>query len=104
MHLVPSGAALPQADRTGNIASLLEDCVQDTRDTIAWSKFLCRFTPKLKFFIRGTLRQSGAQPEIEQEKDLLQSTIVRLVENDCAVLRRFSGSTEEELNAYLAVI
>jgi len=104
MQLVPSGAAQPQAERTGNIASLLEDCVQNTRDTTAWSKFLGRFTPKLKFFIRGTLRQSGAQAETEQEKDLLQSTIVRLVENDCAVLRRFSGNSEEELNAYLAVV
>ena len=43
-------------------------------------------------------------PQTSQEADLFQSTILKLVENRCAVLRRFSGKAEDELMAYLAVI
>jgi RNA polymerase sigma factor (sigma-70 family) len=39
-----------------------------------------------------------------QETDLLQNTILRLVSNNCAAMKRFSGSTESDLMAYLAVI
>jgi RNA polymerase sigma factor (sigma-70 family) len=39
-----------------------------------------------------------------QENDLFQSTIVRLVEQDCAAMKRFSGRSEDEWLAYLAVI
>ena len=67
----------------------------------------------MKQFIRGMLRQSygfsaGAENAFIignlQESDLFQNVIVRLVENDCAAMKRFSGSAEEELLAYLAVI
>ena len=36
--------------------------------------------------------------------DLIQATILRLVENDCTLLRRFRGEHEDDLLAYLAVI
>jgi RNA polymerase sigma factor (sigma-70 family) len=39
-----------------------------------------------------------------QESDLFQNAIIRLVENDCAAMKRFSGQLENELLAYLAVI
>ena len=39
-----------------------------------------------------------------QESDLFQNIIVRLVENDCAAMKRFSGTSEDALLAYLAVI
>jgi RNA polymerase sigma factor (sigma-70 family) len=39
-----------------------------------------------------------------QESDLFQNAIIRLVENHCAAMRRFTGQSENELLAYLAVI
>jgi RNA polymerase sigma factor (sigma-70 family) len=88
-------------------------CAADREDTAVWSEFLRRYACKIKYFIRGTLRRisgSALDPGVTtvrcsvQESDLLQNTILRLVENDCAAMKRFSGTTEGELLAYLAVI
>lgn len=103
-------ADLRQLDSTA-LSSL---CANDPENSDLWSEFLRRFTPKIRFFIRGTLRQSmsgiahvsdsAVYLEAAQEIDLFQNTILRLVENNCAALRRFSGTTEAELLAYFAVI
>ncbi len=91
---------------------LLFSCAENRDDTELWSEFLRRFAPKIKIFIRGTIRQEGNRscsgtaglPDEVQGSDLFQNTIVRLIENDCAAIKRFSGDTESELLAYLAVI
>lgn len=88
-------------------------CAADRGNAAAWTDFLRRYAGKIKHFIRGTLwRTVGASPDPDnstgpdgiQESDLLQDTIMRLVENDCAAMKRFSGTAEDELLAYLAVI
>jgi RNA polymerase sigma factor (sigma-70 family) len=88
-------------------------CASNRENSEAWSEFLYRYSSKLKFFIRGTIRQilgSSGDPNNSivtvsmQESDLYQNTILRLVENNCAAMKRFSGKTEDELLAYLAVI
>jgi len=88
-------------------------CAADREDSAVWSEFLRRYAVKIKYFIRGMLRRtfgSALDPGAAtvhssmQESDLLQNTILRLVENDCAAMKRFSGTTEGELLAYLAVI
>ncbi len=89
-------------------------CAKDREDSALWSEFLRRTSQKIRQFIRGTLRQSAegtassswaAALSCElQESDLFQSTIMRLVENDCAAMKRFSGQSDEEVLAYLAVI
>jgi len=94
--------------------SLAALCADRQEDSEMWTEFLRRFTPKIKSFIRATLRQSlgasahfvnpTASLNMGHEADLLQDTIVRLVQNSCAALKRFSGTTESELLAYLAVI
>ncbi len=91
---------------------LIALCASDTQSAAHWSEFVRRFGPKLRLFIRGTLWQSaggaGAQASLfvggVQENDLFQNTIIRLVENDCAALKRFSGKSEADFLAYLAVI
>ncbi len=95
-------------------ATLFSLCMKNREDSTLWSEFLRRTAPKIRQFIRGTLRQSmewmaslswaAALSGDLQESDLFQSTIVRLVENDCAAMKRFSGQSDEELLAYLAVI
>lgn len=92
---------------------LFQICASNRENSEAWSEFLRRYTSKLKFFIRGTLHQvlgHSANPDFSittggiQEGDLFQNAILRLVENDCAAMKRFSGISENELLAYLAVI
>jgi RNA polymerase sigma factor (sigma-70 family) len=92
---------------------LFQLCAAERENSSAWSEFLRRYTAKLKFFIHGTLRlifgYSAYQNESAtsggiQESDLFQNMIIRLVENDCAAMKRFSGKSENELLAYLAVI
>jgi RNA polymerase sigma factor (sigma-70 family) len=95
-------------------AELVCLCAEDRDNSALWSEFLRRFTTKIKCFIRGTLRQSfngnpssadlQVLPGAIQESDLFQNVIVRLVENDCAALKRFTGTTEADLLAYFAVI
>jgi RNA polymerase sigma factor (sigma-70 family) len=94
--------------------SLTSLCAAKPDNSELWTEFLRRFTPKIKIFIRGILRQStgagvnfadrGVSFSTSHESDLLQNTIVRLVQNGCAALKRFSGTKESELLAYLAVI
>ena len=88
-------------------------CACNREDSDAWSEFLRRYTVKLKHFIHGTLRQTSESASHQkgpimsgriQEGDLLQNVIVRLIENDCATMKRFSGTSENDLLAYLAVI
>jgi len=93
--------------------SLFRVCANNRDDSSAWSEFLRRYTAKMKHFIRGALKQTGGlgrHPQNPvasgglQERDLFQNVIVRLVENDCAAMKRFSGESEKDLLAYLAVI
>jgi RNA polymerase sigma factor (sigma-70 family) len=91
---------------------LFHRCASDRDDSEAWSELLRRYAAKIKYFIRGTLLRDQGSADCGysttradvQENDLFQNTILRLVENDCAVMKRFSGSQEQELLAYLAVI
>lgn len=93
-------------------AELVSACTRDMGDSVLWKEFLCRYGCKIKQFIRGTWRLSISRtsPFAEarlggvQENDLFQNTILRLVEQDCAAMKRFSGRTEDEWLAYLAVI
>jgi RNA polymerase sigma factor (sigma-70 family) len=85
-------------------------CAADRENSDAWSEFLRRYAIKIKYFIRGAMRQTkpGTQRPMDlatyQENDLFQNVLVRLVEHDCAAMKRFSGTSENALSAYLAVI
>jgi RNA polymerase sigma factor (sigma-70 family) len=92
---------------------LFQICAADRENSNAWSEFLRRYTNKIKYFIQGTLRQVLGYTALQnnstatgciQESDLFQNAIVRLVENDCAAMKRFSGKSENDLLCYLAVI
>ncbi len=88
-------------------------CADNRNNSDAWIEFLHRFAVKLKHFIHGTLQQAlkhtlshsvtAGSPGI-QESDLFQSVVVRLIEKNCAAMKRFSGASENDLLAYLAVI
>jgi len=89
-------------------------CAHDRRDSAGWTEFLRRYGPRIKQFIRGTLGAAGGDPRYAvraaaamggmQEDDLFQTIILRLVLGDCAAMKNFSGTTEDEWVAYLAVV
>src|SRR6266508_1145922 len=80
--------------RAMGAAELFARCAQNTDDSALWSEFLRQSLPAgCSLALGGT-----------HENDLFQSTVVRQVENGCALMKRFSGSSEDELVVYLAVI
>ena len=99
--------------RSIDTIELLWRCTADREKEATWSEFLRRIVPRLERIIGRTLRQSAGNPAVTQgstypgmfqQSDMVQQVILRLVAGDCALLRRFSGSTEDDLIAYLAVI
>jgi RNA polymerase sigma factor (sigma-70 family) len=93
---------------------LLRTCVRDKQDQAAWSEFMRRVLPKVKSIVRAALgrilhfscfavsrflAESG-----EEAEDLVQDVILRIVKNNCRLLSRFSGSTEDQFFVYLAVV
>ncbi len=103
----------PSGDPAGmHWAHLVSACAHDRTNAVLWTEFLRRYAPKIELFIRGTWRVSimNSSPFADgalggtQASDLLQSTVLRLVEHDCAAMKRFSGDSEDEWLAYLAVI
>lgn len=91
---------------------LISACAADPSDKVLWHEFLRRYSSIIKKFISrvcfsrspyaGILTLASAQTL--QPSDLFQSVLLRLLENGCAAMKRFSGSTEEEWLAYVAVI
>jgi DNA-directed RNA polymerase specialized sigma24 family protein len=93
-------------------AELISACAQNRQNIDLWAEFLRRYGGKIKQFINGTCRRARtvdfssfhrASWGLEMS-DLLQSTIVRLIEHDCALMKKFRGTSEDEWLAYLAVI
>jgi RNA polymerase sigma factor (sigma-70 family) len=114
-NMISGQSALPLREQLHLLhpVTLFRLCASGRENSDAWAEFLYRYSSKLKYFIRGTLRQilgsSGVMNNSTasvsmQESDLFQNTILRLVENNCVAMKRFSGKTEDELLAYLAVI
>jgi RNA polymerase sigma factor (sigma-70 family) len=95
------------------LEELLSACARNRDNFALWTEFLSRYGRRIRQFIKGTLcltlnnTTAGEQVEVlggMQAGDLFQSVILRLVENDCAALGKFSGRMEYEWLAYLAVI
>src|SRR5881628_1747046 len=102
MSMNLSGDGLPGGGLQGvEPLELWSRCARDTTNAALWTEFLRRFTPKISLFIKTTLRQSLPSSSFNsnastisggaQESDLVQMTITRLVQNDCAAMKRFSG-------------
>ena len=92
---------------------LLSACARDRENFLLWTEFLRRYGPSMRTYIKGAVRQvmgrfSAANYETIlggiQCSDLFQNAIMRLVEDDCAAMKRFSGNSENEWLAYVAVI
>jgi RNA polymerase sigma factor (sigma-70 family) len=90
---------------------LISACAQDTENSALWTEFLIRYSSFIKRFISKTwilwqVRSCRSAHEVfggEEQSDLFQAVIVRLVENRCALMKRFVG-TEDDWLAYVATI
>jgi len=92
-----------------NWAELISACARDRGNYDLWAAFLARYGLKIKQFVQGAWQLSLPEDAAVvlgelHPPDLFQTTIMRLVENDCAAMKRFSGTTEDQWLAYLAVI
>ena len=90
-------------------AELISACARDKGNSGLWAEFLARYGLKIKQFVQGALQLSlpeDAETVLKELRppDLFQTTLIRLVEKDCAAMKRFSGETENHWLAYLAVI
>ena len=92
---------------------LLSACARDKENSFLWAEFLRRYGPGIRGFVHGILRQMAGACFASnladilgglQSSDLFQNVIMRLVENDCALIKRFSGNSEGGWLAYLAVL
>lgn len=91
---------------------LLSACARSRSDDALWREFLGRYASWIMRFITKARAvwssETGASPEwlpgAVDRSDLLQSVMVRLVENRCAALKAFSGDTEAEWLSYVAAI
>ncbi len=106
MSLMPSTECVSRQDlASADVQKLLFLCAHDSDNPIVWSAFLDRYSAKIKIFIRRTLRQNNSGfADGLQESDFFQNVVVKLVSNDFVVIKRFTGRSEEEFFAYLAVI
>ena len=97
-----------ELDRMG-WAELISACARDRGNSDSWAEFLVRYGLKIKQFVHGAWQLSLPEDAAAvlgelHTPDLFQNTIMRLVERDCAAMKRFSGTTEDQWLAYLAVI
>jgi RNA polymerase sigma factor (sigma-70 family) len=114
MRFMPPGNVAGGPVRDVSAMELFALCAEDTNNASAWSDFLARYASKIRFFIISSLRHASSSPHPGSGRDaassgmevtdLFQSTILRLVQNDCAAMKRFSGKCDDDLLAYLAVI
>ncbi len=102
-----------ETSRPSDTVNLMWLCVENRENAVAWSEFLRRILPKLQYFARGSCygfqgnTSSSRARTLSitlQESDLVQMVIVRLIEGNCLLLRRFLGKTDDELFIYLAII
>lgn len=93
---------------------LLRWCAEDPNDSAAWHEFLRRYQSAIRLFVLRASRSkvasnySGLSQEPasrrEDEDDLVQNVFLKLISNDCVLLKRFKGETEDSVYRYLSVI
>lgn len=93
------------------VAELLSLCVAKPTDDNAWLEFLKRYDSVVRSSVFSTFhRRAKQETERRQQfpesvaEDLVQDVYKRLVEDDCRALKQFSGSSENSICAYLAMI
>jgi len=89
--------------------SLIKTCAESLENQKAWLEFLERFDRHIKLSVLRAYRFlsiSHLKREIIKEdiRDLVQEVYLRLVKNDCRVLKNFKPKYDKAFYAYLSII
>ena len=87
-------------------SEFLRYCAEHRDDHVCWNEFVSRFQAVLARSVSCAYRRftHGGYPPSWQTAELVQEVYLRLIKDDCALLRRFRGVTERSAKAYLAQI
>jgi RNA polymerase sigma factor (sigma-70 family) len=87
-------------------SDFLRYCAEHREDYVCWNEFVSRFQSVIARSVSCAYRRftHGGYPPSWQTAELVQEVYLRLIKDDCALLRRFRGITERAAKAYLAQI
>jgi DNA-directed RNA polymerase specialized sigma subunit, sigma24 homolog len=84
----------------------LQHCADNRQDQVCWEEFIARFHTVIARSVACSYRRftHGSYPPAWLISELVQEVYLRLIKDDCALLRRFRGICEQSARAYLAQI
>ena len=87
-------------------AQLLRHCADNLSHELFWDEFIKRFELVLARSASCAYRRftRGLYPPSWRVSELVQEVYLRLLKDDCELLRRFRGETERTARAYLSQI
>jgi len=87
-------------------AQLLRCCAENFSHESLWEEFVERFEPVLARSTSRAYRRftRGIYPPSWRVSELVQEVYLRVLKDDCELLRRFRGETERTARAYLSQI
>lgn len=85
---------------------LFQHCAVDMHDEICWEEFLRRYRTLITRSVTCTYRRfmNGNHAPSWRIAELMQEVYLRLLNNECALLRQFRGENENAAEAYIAQI
>lgn len=87
-------------------AEFLQHCADNRQDHVCWEEFVARFHTVIARSVACSYRRftHGLHAPPWLISELVQEVYLRLIKDDCALLRRFRGICEQSARAYLAQI
>jgi RNA polymerase sigma factor (sigma-70 family) len=92
--------------RMDSDVQFLQHCADNREDEVCWEEFISRFQTVIARSVACSYRRftHGSYPPPWLISELVQEVYLRLIKDDCALLRRYRGICEQSARAYLAQI
>ena len=92
--------------RMDSDVQFLQHCADNRQDQVCWEEFIARFHTVISRSVACSYRRftHGLHAPPWLISELVQEVYLRLIKDDCALLRRFRGISEQSARAYLAQI
>jgi DNA-directed RNA polymerase specialized sigma24 family protein len=99
------GLSVSESKSLSNL-DLFRHCAQHLGDEACWDEFLRRYQRLIVRSVSCAYRRfmHGEYAPPWRTSELAQEVYLRLLKDDCALLRRFQGVTENSAEAYLAQV
>jgi RNA polymerase sigma factor (sigma-70 family) len=88
---------------------VIEECAQSANNQIAWREFIRRFDRHIKLTVIRAYKYVAISTKTkkniskEEVRDLVQDVYIRLVRNNCKLLKNFRPSNNGSIYAYLTL-